>query len=124
MNKGTTKINLDKSKLKELVATSAPKESKKIIINKDKKAIVDKTNEKRHIEQVVTQREVKWKYSEDCTDTVARKKFRQTSRAAIRKIEREIALLAKGKDEKKLNIAKKELLALRKKLLHHTDDAV
>lgn len=82
---------------------------------------LDKKNLERHVEAVVSKREVKWIYPADINDTVSRKKFRQTSRDKIRKLERDIKA---NKDEKKTPQLEKELKALRKELLHNPADVV
>jgi hypothetical protein len=70
---------------------------------KAKKAQTDKKNVKNTIEQVVeSNRQIKYKYPEDLTDTVKRKKFRQIVRNKLRKYERELADLT-GKAKVKLN---------------------
>ena len=121
-------INLNKESLKELSnkeEKKSPKRVKKAAEPSDKKAVINNENEKRHVEKVAATREVKWVYPEDCTDTLSRKKFRQKSRDAIRKLERDIrALTESGKDEKKLKSLTKELTSERKRLLHQPNDAV
>ena len=126
----TLKINLNKENLsKQLESTKSEKPNSKK--GKAKKPIskspkgdtkeIDEKNLQRHVEAVVSKREVKWIYPAGCDDTVARKKFRQTSRDKIRKLERDIK---SSKDEKATAKLNADLKKLRKELLHNPTDVV
>lgn len=61
---------------------------------KDKK--LDDINKAKTLQKVTSNREIKYKYPENCKDPLARKAFRQKVRAKLRKFERDLAGL-KGK---------------------------
>ena len=64
------------------------KAKKEKLSKKDKVAKeVKKNTEANLVEEVISKREVKYKYPEDCTDTLSRKKFRQEVRSSLRKLE-------------------------------------
>lgn len=77
-----------------------------------KEKLVDKTKKKVEaniVEEVVTKREVKYIYPEDCEDTLSRKKFRQQVRNKIHQLE--LAMLRiKDQESKEFKKAKKEYL--------------
>lgn len=75
------------------------KTSKKVADPKSAKKNLDTTNKKVTVQKVTHTREVKYIYPKGCKDTVARKAFRQKTRNAIRKMEREVQKL-KGEDRK------------------------
>lgn len=101
----------------EAVANAA-KESKTSTIKSSKltKQEVDKANIKNTIKQeVISVRDVKYKYPEDVNDQLKRKKFRQEARNKINKMERYLSKLEKGsklarRAERDLNSYKKEVL--------------
>lgn len=75
-----------------------------------KEKLVDKTKKKVEanlVEEVVTKREVKYIYPEDCEDTLSRKKFRQQVRNKIHQLE--LAMLRiEDQNSKEFKKAKKE----------------
>ncbi len=85
---------VEKSK-KALKANHKEKEAKdeaseKKVKKTKKEKLVDKTKKKVEanlVEEVVTKREVKYIYPEDCEDTLSRKKFRQQVRNKIHQLE-------------------------------------
>ena len=106
----------EKSK-KALKANHKEKEAKdeaseKKVKKTKKEKLVDKTKKKVEanlVEEVVTKREVKYIYPEDCEDTLSRKKFRQQVRNKIHQLE--LAMLRiKDQESKEFKKAKKEYL--------------
>lgn len=107
---------VEKSK-KALKANHKEKEAKdeaseKKVKKTKKEKLVDKTKKKVEanlVEEVVTKREVKYIYPEDCDDTLSRKKFRQQVRNKIHQLE--LAMLRiKDQESKEFKKAKKEYL--------------
>jgi hypothetical protein len=107
---------VEKSK-KALKANHKEKEAKdeaseKKVKKTKKEKLVDKTKKKVEanlVEEVVTKREVKYIYPEDCEDTLSRKKFRQQVRNKIHQLE--LAMLRiKDQESKEFKKAKKEYL--------------
>lgn len=84
-SKKTIKIKATKKEEKDLTTKALKKKSLvKSVASKQKPALV---------EEVVSHREVKWKYPADCTDTLSRKSWRQKRRAELRKLERTMLLI-------------------------------
>lgn len=79
----------DEAKVKKSKKVKSEKKSKKAKETKEVKAIKNqvKTN---LLEEVVTKREVKYIYPEDCQDTLSRKKYRQAVRNQLHKLELEM----------------------------------
>lgn len=107
---------VEKSK-KALKANHKEKEAKdeaseKKVKKTKKEKLVDKTQKKVEanlVEEVVTKREVKYIYPEDCEDTLSRKKFRQQVRNKIHQLE--LAMLRiEDQNSKEFKKAKKEYL--------------
>lgn len=74
------------------------------------------------IEQVISNREVKYIYPDDVTDTLSRKKWRQQTRNELRKLEREM-LRIKDHNSKEYKSAKNKYITFQKKVLK-VDEAV
>lgn len=107
---------VEKSK-KALKANHKEKEAKdeaseKKVKKTKKEKLVDKTKKKVEanlVEEVVTKREIKYIYPEDCEDTLSRKKFRQQVRNKIHQLE--LAMLRiEDQNSKEFKKAKKEYL--------------
>ena len=107
---------VEKSK-KALKANHKEKEAKdeaseKKVKKTKKEKLVDKTKKKVEVnlvEEVVTKREVKYIYPEDCEDTLSRKKFRQQVRNKIHQLE--LAMLRiEDQNSNEFKKAKKEYL--------------
>lgn len=107
---------VEKSK-KALKANHKEKEAKdeaseKKVKKTKKEKLFDKTKKKVEanlVEEVVTKREVKYIYPEDCEDTLSRKKFRQQVRNKIHQLE--LAMLRiEDQNSKEFKKAKKEYL--------------
>lgn len=79
----------NEAKVKKSKKVKSEKKEKKAKETKEVKAIKKqvKTN---LLEEVVTKREVKYIYPEDCQDTLSRKKYRQAVRNQLHKLELEM----------------------------------
>lgn len=144
LNKVTELIdNQVSNSLKEVKAskTQKPKETKESKAKKEPKAkLVKTTTEKAStkkeevvkevakqqkpniIEQVISNREVKYIYPDDVTDTLSRKKWRQQTRNELRKLEREM-LRIQDHNSKEYKSAQNKYITFQKKVLK-VDEAV
>lgn len=144
LNKVTELINNQVSNsLKEVKAskTQKPKETKESKAKEEPKAKLVKTTTKKAstkkeevvkevakqqkpnlIEQVISNREVKYIYPDDVTDTLSRKKWRQQTRNELRKLEREM-LRIQDHNSKEYESAQNKYITFRKKVLK-VDEAV
>lgn len=148
LNKVTELINNQVSNsLKEVKAskTQKPKETKeskakeepkaKLVKTTTKKASTKKSTKKEEvvkevakqqkpniIEQVISNREVKYIYPDDVTDTLSRKKWRQQTRNELRKLEREM-LRIQDHNSKEYKSAQNKYITFQKKVLK-VDEAV
>lgn len=144
LNKVTELINNQVSNsLKEVKAskTQKPKETKESKAKEEPKAKLVKTTTKKAstkkeevvkevakqqkpniIEQVISNREVKYIYPDDITDTLSRKKWRQQTRNELRKLEREL-LRIQDHNSKEYKSAQNKYITFQKKVLK-VDEAV
>lgn len=143
LNKVTELINNQVSNsLKEVKAskTQKPKETKESKAKEEPKAKLVKTTTKKVskkeevvkevakqqkpniIEQVISNREVKYIYPEDVVDTLSRKKWRQQTRNELRKLEREM-LRIQDHNSKEYESAQNKYITFQKKVLK-VDEAV
>lgn len=144
LNKVTELINNQVSNsLKEVNAskTQKPKETKESKAKEEPKAKLVKTTTKKAstkkeevvkevakqqkpniIEQVISNREVKYIYPDDVTDTLSRKKWRQQTRNELRKLEREM-LRIQDHNSKEYESAQNKYITFQKKVLK-VDEAV
>lgn len=144
LNKVTELINNQVSNsLKEVKAskTQKPKETKESKSKEEPKAKLVKTTTKKAstkkeevvkevakqqkpniIEQVISNREVKYIYPDDVTDTLSRKKWRQQTRNELRKLEREM-LRIQDHNSKEYKSAQNKYITFQKKVLK-VDEAV
>lgn len=144
LNKATELINNQVSNsLKEVKAskTQKPKETKESKAKEEPKAKLVKTTTKKAstkkekvvkevakqqkpniIEQVISNREVKYIYPDDVTDTLSRKKWRQQTRNELRKLEREM-LRIQDHNSKEYKSAQNKYITFQKKVLK-VDEAV
>lgn len=144
LNKVTELINNQVSNsLKEAKAskTQKPKEIKESKAKEEPKAKLVKTTTKKAstkkeevvkevakqqkpniIEQVISNREVKYIYPDDVTDTLSRKKWRQQTRNELRKLEREM-LRIQDHNSKEYKSAQNKYITFQKKVLK-VDEAV
>ena len=144
LNKVTELINNQVSNsLKEVKAskTQKPKETKESKAKEEPKAKLVKTTTKKAstkkeevvkevakqqkpniIEQVISNREVKYIYPDDVTYTLSRKKWRQQTRNELRKLEREM-LRIQDHNSKEYKSAQNKYITFQKKVLK-VDEAV
>lgn len=143
LNKVTELINNQVSNsLKEVKAskTQKPKETKESKAKEEPKAKLVKTTTKNTskkeevvkevakqqkpniIEQVISNREVKYIYPEDVVDTLSRKKWRQQTRNELRKLEREM-LRIQDHNSKEYKSAQNKYITFQKKVLK-VDEAI
>lgn len=144
LNKVTELINNQVSNsLKEVKAskTQKPKETKESKAKEEPKAKLVKATTKKAstkkeevvkevakqqkpniIEQVISNREVKYIYPDDVTDTLSRKKWRQQTRNELRKLEREM-LRIQDHNSKEYKSAQNKYITFQKKVLK-VDEAV
>lgn len=144
LNKVTELINNQVSNsLKEVKAskTQKPKETEESKAKEEPKAKLVKTTTKKAstkkeevvkevakqqkpniIEQVISNREVKYIYPDDITDTLSRKKWRQQTRNELRKLEREM-LRIQDHNSKEYKSAQNKYITFQKKVLK-VDEAV
>lgn len=144
LNKVTELINNQVSNsLKEVKAskTQKPKETKESKAKEEPKAKLVKTTTKKAstkkeevvkevakqqkpniIKQVISNREVKYIYPDDVTDTLSRKKWRQQTRNELRKLEREM-LRIQDHNSKEYKSAQNKYITFQKKVLK-IDEAV
>lgn len=144
LNKVTELINNQVSNsLKEVKAskTQKPKETKESKAKEEPKAKLVKTTTKKAstkkeevvkevakqqkpniIEQVISNREVKYIYPDDVTDTLSRKKWRQQTRNELRRLEREM-LRIQDHNSKEYKSAQNKYITFQKKVLK-VDEAV
>lgn len=144
LNKVTELINNQVSNsLKEVKAskTQKPKETKESKAKEEPKAKLVKTTTKKAstkkeevvkevakqqkpniIEQVISNREVKYIYPDDITDTLSRKKWRQQTRNELRKLEREM-LRIQDHNSKEYKSAQNKYITFQTKVLK-IDEAV
>lgn len=144
LNKVTELINNQVSNsLKEVKAskTQKPKETKESKAKEKPKAKLVKTTTKKAstkkgevvkevakqqkpniIKQVISNREVKYIYPDDVTDTLSRKKWRQQTRNELRKLEREM-LRIQDHNSKEYKSAQNKYITFQKKVLK-VDEAV
>lgn len=144
LNKVTELINNQvSSSLKEVKAskTQKPKETKESKAKEEPKTKLVKTTTKKAstkkeevvkevakqqkpniIEQVISNREVKYIYPDDVTDTLSRKKWRQQTRNELRKLEREM-LRIQDHNSKEYKSAQNKYITFQKKVLK-VDEAV
>lgn len=143
LNKVTELINNQVSNsLKEVKAskTQKPKETKESKAKEEPKTKLVKTTTKKAskkeevvnevakqqkpniIEQVISNREVKYIYPEDVVDTLSRKKWRQQTRNELRKLEREM-LRIQDHNSKEYKSAQNKYITFQKKVLK-VDEAI
>ena len=115
----TKKASTKKEPKAKLVKTTTKKAStKKEEVVKE----VAKQQKPNIIEQVISNREVKYIYPDDVTDTLSRKKWRQQTRNELRKLEREM-LRIQDHNSKEYKSAQNKYITFQKKVLK-VDEAV
>ena len=86
----------------------------KLAAKQTAKEKLEGTTKKVTLQKVITHRALDYIYPKGCTNTVARKAFRQMVRNGIRKMEREIAKL-RGEDRRVLKTKMAEYIAENKR---------
>ena len=122
-NQVSAAINEAKNSKKNTTEVKEPKKktiSSKSETPKDKETKTTKSVAKQQkvaiLEEVVSQREVKYIYPEDVTDTLSRKKWRQQTRNELHKLEREMHRI-QDQNSKEYKTAKKAFEDYQKKVL-------
>ena len=112
------------SKAKEEPKTKLVKTTTKKASTKKEEVVkeVAKQQKPNIIEQVISNREVKYIYPDDVTDTLSRKKWRQQTRNELRKLEREM-LRIQDHNSKEYKSAQNKYITFQKKVLK-VDEAV
>lgn len=112
------------SKAKEEPKTKLVKTTTKKASTKNEEVVkeVAKQQKPNIIEQVISNREVKYIYPDDVTDTLSRKKWRQQTRNELRKLEREM-LRIQDHNSKEYKSAQNKYITFQKKVLK-VDEAV
>lgn len=116
--KETKESKAKKEPKAKLVKTTTNKVSKKEEVVKE----VAKQQKPNIIEQVISNREVKYIYPEDVVDTLSRKKWRQQTRNELRKLEREM-LRIQDHNSKEYESAQNKYITFQKKVLK-VDEAI
>lgn len=116
--KETKESKAKKEPKTKLVKTTTKKVSKKEEVVKE----VAKQQKPNIIEQVISNREVKYIYPEDVVDTLSRKKWRQQTRNELRKLEREM-LRIQDHNSKEYKSAQNKYITFQKKVLK-VDEAI
>ena len=122
-NQETSKEEPKKKKIKKTTATAnleakAPKATKKEQVTKE----VTKQQNTAILEQVISNREVKYIYPEDVKDTLARKRWRQQTRNELHRLEREMYRI-KDTNSKEYKAAKKAFDEFQAKVLKPAQSA-
>lgn len=122
-NQETSKEEPKKKKVKKTNATAnteakAPKATKKEQVTKE----VTKQQNTAILEQVISNREVKYIYPEDVKDTLARKRWRQQTRNELHRLEREMYRI-KDTNSKEYKAAKKAFDEFQAKVLKPAQSA-
>lgn len=78
--------------------------------------IITTTNNAALVEKVISNREVKYQYPEDCEDTLSRKAFRQKVRNKIHQMERELFKIS-DRDSKEYKAKARELRVFQKQYI-------
>jgi hypothetical protein len=117
---------LNSEKPQEVKKTKSEKKSKEVKAQKKE----DKTSKKNEkvlkevkaqneinlVEEVISKREVKYKYPEDCIDTLSRKKYRQQVRNKLHQLELEMYRI-QDKQSKEFKRKSKEYESYKKEVL-------
>lgn len=121
INQETSKEEPKKKKTKKTTATpeaKAPKVTKKEQVTKE----VTKQQNTAILEQVISNREVKYIYPEDVKDTLARKRWRQQTRNELHRLEREMYRI-QDTNSKEYKAAKKAFDEFQAKVLKPAQSA-
>lgn len=117
---------LNSEKPQEVKKTKSEKKSKEVKAQKKEDKTSKKSekvlkevkaqNEINLVEEVISKREVKYKYPEDCIDTLSRKKYRQQVRNKLHQLELEMYRI-QDKQSKEFKRKSKEYESYKKEVL-------
>lgn len=104
------------NEVQNVLNSEKPQEVKKTKKNKKVLKEVKAQNEINLVEEVISKREVKYKYPEDCIDTLSRKKYRQQVRNKLHQLELEMYRI-QDKQSKEFKRKSKEYESYKKEVL-------
>lgn len=119
MEKNEKKITTTSEFINEaqnVLNSEKPQEVKKTKKNEKVLKEVKAQNEINLVEEVISKREVKYKYPEDCIDTLSRKKYRQQVRNKLHQLELEMYRI-QDKQSKEFKRKSKEYESYKKEVL-------
>lgn len=119
MGKNEKKITTTAESINEVqnvLNSEKPQEVKKTKKNEKVLKEVKAQNEINLVEEVISKREVKYKYPEDCIDTLSRKKYRQQVRNKLHQLELEMYRI-QDKQSKEFKRKSKEYESYKKEVL-------
>ena len=103
------------NEVQNVLNSEKPQEVKKTK-SEEKSKEVKAQNEINLVEEVISKREVKYKYPEDCIDTLSRKKYRQQVRNKLHQLELEMYRI-QDKQSKEFKRKSKEYESYKKEVL-------
>ena len=123
-NQETSKEEPKKKKIKKTTATAGAKVPKATKVTKKEQVTKEVTKQQNTaiLEQVISNREVKYIYPEDVKDTLARKRWRQQTRNELHRLEREMYRI-KDTNSKEYKAAKKAFDEFQAKVLKPAQSA-
>lgn len=104
------------NEVQNVLNSEKPQEVKKTKKNEKVLKEVKAQNEINLVEEVISKREVKYKYPEDCIDTLSRKKYRQQVRNKLHQLELEMYRI-QDKQSKEFKRKSKEYESYKKEVL-------
>ena len=104
------------NEVQNVLNSEKPQEVKKTKKNEKVLKEVKAQNEINLVEEVISKREVKYKYPEDCIDTLSRKKYRQQVRNKLHQLELEMYRI-QDKQSKEFKRKSKEYESYKKEIL-------
>lgn len=104
------------NEVQNVLNSEKPQEVKKTKKNEKVLKKVKVQNEINLVEEVISKREVKYKYPEDCIDTLSRKKYRQQVRSKLHQLELEMYRI-QDKQSKEFKRKSKEYESYKKEVL-------
>ena len=104
------------NEVQNVLNSKKPQEVKKTKKNEKVLKEVKAQNEINLVEEVISKREVKYKYPEDCIDTLSRKKYRQQVRNKLHQLELEMYRI-QDKQSKEFKRKSKEYESYKKEVL-------
>lgn len=104
------------NEVQNVLNSEKPREVKKTKKNEKVLKEVKAQNEINLVEEVISKREVKYKYPKDCIDTLSRKKYRQQVRNKLHQLELEMYRI-QDKQSKEFKRKSKEYESYKKEVL-------